>query len=541
MAEVWPFLPLPEIGERLSWLTSVHERRDDTSRWSLRDPRQTWTLRHRCGAARADAMRWLFRSNALGEWDVPAWTDATRVSVSSGDTSIECSTAAHYEVGGQAIIWGDCDSYTVRTVEAVMGSGITLAASVGTDYAAALVMPLLTCIAREGLSMTRVTKEFWEAEIAFERPMASALGPVRVMFAVDRSGSMINPVDPYNPVISRLGAAQAFVASGLDYLEATGLVHDVRVLGWNSGEPGSVGLERIACDAADYDDLRAFVASLTIAGGSNYTEAFDGAPSFFDGSKPHHMILLTDGGGSNSTTAASLRDAIAGLAVHGVAIGGPATESLDEVDNTGGAVESDGSAASAEAILSSSLTEAARGVPFHAGAVYFACAGAVLEPVSGRIAQAATFIDSGLGPVRIEADRSYVEDLAEATIRESGSSGVWAMKQTLLAIRGQDAPFWMPVAGHDILASTTTTIDIASRRSDPLDWIGEHIDAGGQQREVTNAALVSGRYRLTVDALSSAPTGRMRRLALMRGRSDEVEIRHRRGRWAEAKLTVGTP
>lgn len=560
MAEVWPFIVMPEVGERLSWVTSVHERRDDTSRWSLRDARQTWMLRHTFAAARMDEARWLFRSNALGEWDVPVWAYGTRMAVSSGDTDLAVDIPGAFDVDGQAIIWADCDTYTVRTVSGVTDAGITLSASVGATYAAALVMPLHRCITREGLKVTRATREHWEVEAVFEvntapAETATTLEPMRVLIAFDASGSMTISL-PYSA--PRIEVIQSGVIEALNFLEASGESHDIKVTAFNVG---STSLERFACDAADYNDLRAFVAGVTAANNTDWADAFDGASAFFGGDGGT-MFFITDGypeappqdGADVVANAVAARDAIPGLTVHAINIVYNMPTHSDLVDSdgqsdmlvlTGGTIYS--------SIVSGLLSSDGGGggggeedeppaVTTYNGLVYFPCAGAVVEPVAGRIMQAATYIDSGLGPVRIEPNRSYVEDLGEATVRESGAAGIWAMKQTLLALRGQDAPFWMPVAGHEILASTTTTLTIAAGRTDPADWIGEHIDAGGQQREVVAAAVVSGNHRLTFAAMSAAPTGRMRRLAIMRGRSDEVEIRHHRvARWAETKLTVGTP
>lgn len=357
MAEVWPFPPLPEIAERLSWLTAVHQRRDDESRWTLRPARQAWVLRHGLRSEGAEAARFLFASRPLGEWLVPVWVDGSRVSVAATDTVLACSTEAEYVAGAQVILWASCDAYQVVTVASVGTGSITLASAAGVTYPSALVMPLRTCLAREGLQTTRRTRDVWEMEATWE-----------------------------------------------------------------------------ATDAPD----------------------------------------------------------LSGAAV-----------------------------------------------PSYAGLPYLACAGAVVAPQPGRVGRAAVFVDSGLGPVAVEPERSVVEQAHEATIRESGPARRWQLRQTLHALAGRDGPFWVPVASLPILGSTATTITIpAGARPDPADWIGMHIDAGGAQREVTNAALASGRHVLTVAAMPSAPMGRMRVLRRVRGRSDEVEVRHYRGRWAEARLSM---
>lgn len=353
MAEVWPYLPLPVITERLSWATAVHTRRDDESRWTLRPARQVWTLRHNLRAEEAEGARFLFASQPLGEWHVPVWVDATRVTVASGATSATCSTDAEFVAGGKAFLWADCDTWQVVTVGSVGSGSITFSPAAAATYAA--VMPLRVCIAREGLQITRLSRDFWTVEGVWE--------------------------------------------------------------------------------ATDNPDL------------------------------------------SGAT------------------------------------------------------------VTSYAGLPYLPCAGAVVEPQPGRITRAAVFVDSGLGPVAVEPARNVVEEAHEATIRESDPAARWALRQTLHVLQGRDAPFWVPVASLPILASTTTTIGVSTAaRPTAADWVGAHLDAGGVQREVTAAALVSGRHVLTVATMPSAPTGRVRILRRVRGQSDEVEVRHYRGRWAETRL-----
>lgn len=538
MAEVWPYIPLDRMAERLSWLTAVHQREDDTSRWNLRSARQVLDLAFAFEAAEWEGARALFRSNVLGDWQVPCWWEATRdVAVSGSDTVLAVSTAAEYVAGGQAIVWATCDAFTVVDVAAVEAGEITLSGAVGTDYAAALVMPLRTCFCREGMQTERRGRDFYRCRLAFEArdnpDVTQLVEPLQVQIAIDSSTSMNEFV---SGDVDRFAVACSNAIGFLSWLEATGLSHDVRVVAWNDT---ATGIERTDCDAADYADLRAFIAARTTGGDSTEVDqAFDGAAAFFTGSVRRVFLLVTDGEIGEIAAAQAIRDSISGLEVYGANIELADTSATDQIVTEGATqVIAAGGVAARDFMVMSIL-----GLVQSQGELFLQCGGAVLAPLGGRILQAATFIDSGFGSVAVEPERSYLEEAGEITLAENTIAGRWLLKQQLHFLAGQDRPFRVAEKVIRVIASTTTQITIAALRPAAADWVGVEIEIDGAFRTVSGAALVSGNHRLTVATLAAPPAGPLRVLRRVRQLADEITLQHhRRGGWTTTRLLAGTP
>lgn len=548
MAEVWPYVPLSDMEERLSWLTAVHPREDDTSRWSLRQARQELVYSYAFEQVEWETAKALWVSNVLGVWRVPCWAEATRdVAVSSSDTVLTVSTYAEYFAGGLAIVWGGCDTYTVVTVDSVGDGEITLTAPVGTDYAAAVVMPLRNCICRGGMQTTRRKGDTYGATIVFEATdnpdLTQLFEPLQIQIALDVTGSMFE--NDAAPDVLFWDAALSNTISLLRLLEASGQAVDIRLVLWEST---AYDIERADCDAADFADIIAFAAAPPVAvGGTKFPQAFDGASTFFSGSRRRIFAFITDGaptpgpGTAQDVTdaAIALRNAISNLECYALHIGDLATPFYtNQVSNQGDAqVVNAGGVALRDGIVLGLL-----GLPAYQGELFFSCAGAVIAPASGRIARAAVFVDSGFGPVSVEPERSYVEEANVLSVAENTMAGRWALKQKLHFLRGQDRPFRFAEKVIRIISATTTTITIAPVRAAASEWVGEEIEVGGFFREVTSATTSSGNHVLTVDALSSAPSGVIRVLQRVRLAGDSIALKHSRlGGWTRADIPVVTP
>lgn len=236
------------------------------------------------------------------------------------------------------------------------------------------------------------------------------------------------------------------------------------------------------------------------------------------------------------SAAVAARNAIAGLEVlcYHVEVGNPG---MDALDNTGRTAKS----GFGGPFVPDGLALVLNGLPTYLKRPFLRCGSAVLEPLSGRIRQAATFVDSGLGPVAIEPDRTVVERSGDIVLREATPAGRWEMRALLHALRGQDQPAWVAVNAIPILASTVASVEIPMARPSPSDWTATHIAFSGEARQVLTAVQVGlDRHQLSFTELAAPPTGRMLVLREVRGLSDEVEIDHYRGHWATAKLTLGT-
>lgn len=157
MAEVWRWWP-QSIAESLEFETDVRMAPGRETRDSLKDATQFLTLNHTLQHARAEAMIGLVRANALGEWLVPEWPNAT---VSTGTlaaaaTVIPVAVPAAYRVGQQVFIGLDADRWEARTVASLGASSITISAGLGQAYIGSVqqpvvVAPLVLSIAPNGV------------------------------------------------------------------------------------------------------------------------------------------------------------------------------------------------------------------------------------------------------------------------------------------------------------------------------------------------------------------------------------------------------
>jgi hypothetical protein len=500
--------------------------------------------------------RHLFKSNALGEWLVPLWTEGTRVSnIDENAVSLSVDTNAEYTVGGKAIIWQNCYTWLVVDI-ADRGDGfVLLEEAVGQDIAEAIVMPLRTCIVRNGLNYGRLNRGMFSLVIEFEATdnpnLVELLDPMQVTIALDTSGSMSEEVEDG---FTRLDLAKLNMLAIVDFLRATGRPHDVHIIGWNyNDEPQK--MMRFGCSDADYVELRTFVETIVIGGGTHFAEAFEDASIFYSSGNSGRQIFLfiTDGEPAAGSIffpippqtitdeAVALRDAIPNLEVYGFNIDLENTFYTDQVDNTGGAQVVNSTDVSGYSLYDSLLL-AFVGVPGYRGIAYYECAGPdkLIEAWNGAIYQVGTFIDSGIGRVAVEPVRTYVNDTIEAVIKPDGMAKRFAFKRFLHFLGGGDRPFYVPDYSLDIIGSTTTSIIVRPVQADVLDWIGQVIVYAGQFRSITNAEVITGDFHeLTVSAFSSAPAGSIQVLRKVRQIMDQLELQHVRDHWLVARMVLG--
>ncbi len=530
MAEVWPHIPMPEISENLSWVTAVHPRRDDDSRWSLRPARQSFTMQNSLTGEDYQTARFLFASNVLGEWLVPVWTEATRgVQVDASDDTITVDMDAEYAPGGKAIVWATCDDWTVVEVAARHANSITLTDNVGTHYSSALVMPLRTCICRKGLQLQQTGADFYMTSAAFEAKdnpdLSLILEKMQILFALDTWPTMETVA--FDDV-TRLDLEIDNAIAAVRWLQASSLVHDVRVIVMT--DPDQV-IERRNCDADDYDDICDFIAGITSGMSNSFDHAFDDAAAFFDGTQRREMFIYSNHNGSNLADAIASRDAIDDLTCNVFLMSDVAD--ISSLDSSGVAETID--------VLNLMMFDATRlrllGLPTYRSTAYLKNGHRVIEARAGMITRAAVYVDSGLGPVAIEPVRQIVEDSISTLMRPDDAACRFELKRLLHFIAGQDRPFLiqdfeLPITGF------ATYIEVPKVRAVATDWIGDIVLIDGVANEVIDAAPAGGRHRLyLVDNVSifSKVLTRLRRVRLT---TDEVQLDHRRDRWASARLAM---
>lgn len=162
MAEVWRWWP-QAISETLEFETDVRMARSGEWRDSLKDATQFLTLGHTLHHARAEAMIEAVRANALGEWLVPEWPNATSSTgtLAAAATVIPVAVPGAYRVGQAVFIGLDDGAWEEAEVGSIGGSDITLTAGLAATYAGSpsrpvIVAPLVLSVAPGGVEFQTV-------------------------------------------------------------------------------------------------------------------------------------------------------------------------------------------------------------------------------------------------------------------------------------------------------------------------------------------------------------------------------------------------
>lgn len=512
--------------------------RDLDVRWSLRPVREIFTYRYGMGSTEYQKARFLFKSNVSGIWDVPVWSEATqKVSLISTDTVVPCDTNGDYRVGGRAIVWSSCDDWNIAEVASIQeGMSITLTEPVGDDHVSAFVMPLRSCICRNGINSVENTEKYTNIDVTMECVDDSGIllprEPVQIVLALCVADSMD---DDANDDLTKLDMAKLNMKAIIGYLEESGQAHDVRLVGWADSQQA---LEISGASGSDWQDMRDFVDTIVTDGAADVEQAFLGADTFFSGTFRRLFFLVTDSVISSGVAAAqSIVSGISDLEIFGINLDLVSTSSTDQLDNQGGS----NVVGAGTMLMHDSVLLTIMGIPNHDGCVLIECAKKSHKTVSGSITQYNVAIDSGMGPVQLEPVRNFVDETTEVDLVPQNIAERRFVKKILHFLCGQDKPFWIHDFRTPILVSTQTSAEVAQIRKDPSDWEGEVVLVGGKLRRVTSAITVSGRHRLVFQTLSPdpAPSGQMWRMRLLRQVSDDVSLNHTRGRHAYTTLLAG--
>ncbi len=162
MAEVWPWSP-QTILETLEFETDVRMARSAEWRDSLKDATQFLTLGHVLNNVKAERAIEAVRLNALGEWLVPEWPNAsvTFGSFAAGVTVLPVELSDAYTVGQTVLIWLSDDIWETKEVSALGPSSITLSTGLISSYSGnqnrpLIVVPMILAIAPGGVEFQSV-------------------------------------------------------------------------------------------------------------------------------------------------------------------------------------------------------------------------------------------------------------------------------------------------------------------------------------------------------------------------------------------------
>ena len=156
MAEVWPFRPLRESQEVLSFFTDVMRTGSEEMRVSLRSARQQlayqYSVRDRLSTAMSEAVT----GGIADDWLVPLWFDAVLVNdVLLSDTEIPLVPVGEWQAGTSVILWAGVDDYRVLEIDNYVDGLLTFTTPVGETYDRAFLIPLRTGYLIEGLTNNR--------------------------------------------------------------------------------------------------------------------------------------------------------------------------------------------------------------------------------------------------------------------------------------------------------------------------------------------------------------------------------------------------
>jgi hypothetical protein len=218
MAEVWRWKP-QTISETLEFATDVRMARSGEWRDSLKDATQFFSLGHTLSHARAEAMIEAVRANALGQWLVPEWPNATisTGTLAAATTVVPVAVPAAYQVG-QAVFIGLDDSLWEEAAVASIGvSDITLTAGLAETYAGSparplIVAPLVLCIAPGGIEFQTVYPvQGLSARFMSVAPVDLAANPypLHASLPLVTDGRV-----PFQPLAGALNQASDLFASG---------------------------------------------------------------------------------------------------------------------------------------------------------------------------------------------------------------------------------------------------------------------------------------------------------------------------------------
>ena len=171
-----------------------------------------------------------------------------------------------------------------------------------------------------------------------------------------------------------------------------------------------------------------------------------------------------------------------------------------------------------------------------------------VEPLAASFVPSTAFIDSGLGPVALEAQRDPIDARYTMIWRVRGLTKLWERRLWLHLIRGRDRAFWLTDWSKDVtlqaaILPAATSMLIAPILPRVADYVGRHvmIDDGTETPRQITAAVESGvNHQLTIAAMgrtvpTTARVGFMRKVRLD---SDAVEFAHSHGFYSATRLPL---
>lgn len=171
-----------------------------------------------------------------------------------------------------------------------------------------------------------------------------------------------------------------------------------------------------------------------------------------------------------------------------------------------------------------------------------------VEPLQASFIPSVAFIDSRLGPVEIEPQRTPIDARYTMAWRMRGLEKLWARRLWLHLLRGRDRAFWLADWSKDFtlqaaVGAADTSILVAPILPNLEGYVGRHIlidDGTETPRQITAAVQDGLNHRLSISAIGRTvpPSARVGFLRKVRLDSDTIEFAHRHDFYTAARLPL---
>lgn len=551
MPTIWPYAPVDSITERLAWSTDVLQSRSAEQRIALRRiPRRSFAATHIMGALRYAEAQSIIRTEE--DYLIPHWGQIVSVGPIAAGTPVTVSGAfnsSELEIGSQAIIWQNDQSYEQVAITAISDTDAELDSVAGT-YTNALVMPLLAAKLPNGITVSRDASPWRRVTADFqidENIDASAFGKVLLYIALDTSASMDTDV---GGGITRLDNAKVALTATLDYVLETakeyGADIDIMVVGWDSGKTSQT---ETSVDATKVASLQAFINGLTTTFGTDFTKGVEDAPTFFASVDYNTgvVIFVTDGvpsGGTPLVNAQDARDILDTVATqietYGINIdlsGITYTEIVDDTeDDSVPVVAGDDPAAllaAFQAAVYPEYYEQYRGMDVLVDAQLIEIGGSFAESIRYEVAA----FDNGTAKPEYIQRRTIPENLFAIRWHHLDMAEMYTVIKWIHTRKGRQKAFWLSTVADDLeiagnISGTTLPVEDYIRTDFPVDV--DILSTAGVHyfRRVTAATPSGNIVNLTMTStlsLTQANVSRISYLLCTRFATDAIEVQHRPG------------
>jgi hypothetical protein len=171
MEMVWPFVPQIAFKEVLTWTTDVIRCKETEQRISIRKfPRTEFDYKFHFLPQQIETATRLSRDIAIEGFQLPIWSDAEPVVVTTADTVISIATnEKRFIKGGFLFIIGLSGEYEIAQIEEVSPVSVTIASpGIVNSYGSALAMPCTKSFTTQAFKFNKYSADYTTGQLTAE-------------------------------------------------------------------------------------------------------------------------------------------------------------------------------------------------------------------------------------------------------------------------------------------------------------------------------------------------------------------------------------